>query len=330
MSKAIELCGISKVYEVYRARDGHSRSLSLLRYFRREKAYIPAVQDVSFSIDAGEVVGFLGGNGAGKTTTLKMLSGIIRPSGGHLSVLGYDPFKRRAEFLKSIALVMGQKQQLTWDLPPLESFHLHGAIYDIPAVECRRRIDELCALLSAGDIIRRPVRKLSLGERMKCELILSLLHRPSVLFLDEPTIGLDLEMQVAIRKFLGDYNKQFGATIILTSHYMADIEALANRIIVLDRGHVVFDGGRQALVKAHVNERRVSLRFSCAVSGEDLSAYGELINLDSESAELLVPEGQFASTVAQLLASFPVTDISIQNPSLEQAFPRLLLPKEHA
>ncbi|AZE11386.1 ABC transporter, ATP-binding protein [Pseudomonas chlororaphis subsp. aureofaciens] len=327
MSKAIELCDVSKVYEVYRASDGHSRSL--LRYFRREKEFIPAVRDVSFSIDAGEVVGFLGGNGAGKTTTLKMLSGIVRPSSGHLSVLGHEPFKRRPEFLKSITLVMGQKQQLTWDLPALESFHLHGALYDIPPAECRRRIDELCELLSAGDIARRPVRKLSLGERMKCELILSLLHRPSILFLDEPTIGLDLEMQVAIRKFLVDYNKAFGATIILTSHYMADIEALANRVIVLDRGQVVFDGGRQALVKAHVSERRVCLRFSSAVSDESLRPYGELIRLDNEGAELLVPEEQVAKTVAQLLASFPVTDISIQSPSLEQAFPRLLLPREH-
>ncbi|MNB58299.1 Daunorubicin/doxorubicin resistance ATP-binding protein DrrA [compost metagenome] len=328
MSKAIELCGISKVYEVYRARDDQSRSL--LRYFRREKTYVPAVTDVSFSIDAGEVVGFLGGNGAGKTTTLKMLSGIVRPSGGHLSVLGHDPFKRRAEFLKSIALVMGQKQQLTWDLPALESFHLHGALYDIAPVECRRRIDELCQLLSAGDIIRRPVRKLSLGERMKCELILSLLHRPSILFLDEPTIGLDLEMQVAIRKFLLEYNRESGATIILTSHYMADIEALANRVIVLDQGRVVFDGARQALVKAHVNERQVSLRFSSQVGSDELSVYGTLLSLDSDSAELLVPEEQFADTVGQLLANFPVTDISIQTPSLEQAFPRLLLPKEHA
>ncbi|MDI2590153.1 ATP-binding cassette domain-containing protein [Pseudomonas sp. N3-W] len=328
MSKAIELCDISKVYEVYRARDGNSRSM--FRYFRREKVYIPAVRDVSFSIDEGEVVGFLGSNGAGKTTTLKMLSGIVRPSGGHLSVLGFEPFKRRAEFLKSIALVMGQKQQLTWDLPALESLRLHGALYEIPAADCKRRIKELCELLSADEIIHRPVRKLSLGERMKCELILSLLHRPSVLFLDEPTIGLDLEMQVAIRKFLFDYNKEFGATIILTSHYMADIEALANRVIVLDRGQVVFDGGRQALVKAHVSERRVSLRFSSGVCGESLRAYGNLISLDNESAELLVPEEQFAKTVAQLLASFPVTDISIQSPSLEQAFPRLLMPREHA
>ncbi|MDR6676239.1 ABC transporter ATP-binding protein [Pseudomonas oryzihabitans] len=328
MSKVIEMSGVSKVYKVYQACDGHSRSL--LRYFRREKSYISAVQDISFKIDEGEVVGFLGGNGAGKTTTLKMLSGIVRPSSGNLSVMGFDPFDRRAQFLKSISLVMGHKQQLTWDLPAIESFNLHGAIYDISAVECRRRIDELCSLLSAEDLITRPVRKLSLGERMKCELILSLLHRPRVLFLDEPTIGLDLEMQIAIRKFLCDYNRQFGATLILTSHYMADIEALANRVIVLDRGHVVFDGGRQELVKAHVNERRVSLRFSRAVNGEDLCAYGDLIDINNEGADLLVSEEHFASTVTQLLSSFPVTDISIQSPSLEQAFPRLLTPRKHA
>ncbi|WP_449433858.1 ABC transporter ATP-binding protein [Pseudomonas putida] len=326
MSKAIELCDISKVYEVHRAKEGETPSL--LRHFRREKDHIHAVSNVSFSVAPGEVVGFLGGNGAGKTTTLKMLSGIVRPSSGRVSVLGHEPFKREALFLKSIALVMGQKQQLTWDLPALESFHLHGALYDIPAAECQRRITELCDLLAAGDIIRRPVRKLSLGERMKCELMLSLLHRPSVLFLDEPTIGLDLQMQVAIRQFLLDYNRAFGATVVLTSHYMADIEALAERIIVLDHGRMVFDGPRQQLLKAHVPERRVCLRFSAPVSAESLQAFGTLASLDAQSAELLVPEARLAQAVAQLLARFAVADISIHSPSLEQAFPRLLQPRE--
>lgn len=326
MFKAIELCNVSKAYELYRPSE---QSFSLFRYFFRKKTYIPAVKHASFSVEAGEVVGFLGGNGAGKTTTLKMLSGIISPSSGHLSVLGHDPFKRRPEFLKSIALIMGQKQQLTWDLSALESFHLHAALYEIPTMECRRRIDELCGLLSAGDIINRPVRKLSLGERMKCELILSLLHRPSVLFLDEPTIGLDLAMQVAIRNFLSDYNKEFGATIILTSHYMADIEALANRIIVLDQGQVIFDGERQALVKAQVSERKIFLRFSSAVLSESLRAYGTLNKFDAYGAEILVLEEQVVETVAALLAGFPVADISIQPPSLEQAFPQLLLAREN-
>ena len=328
MSNAIELCDISKVYEAYRPRERRPRNI--LEYFQRKKMFIPAVTNVSFSVKAGEVVGFLGGNGAGKTTTLKMLSGIVRPSGGCLSVLGYDPFKRRPEFLKSIALVMGQKQQLTWDLPALESFHLHSAIYSIPPTECRRRIEDLSELLMAGDIIRRPVRKLSLGERMKCELILALLHRPSVLFLDEPTIGLDLEMQIVIRKFLSEYNKAFGATIILTSHYMADIEALANRIIVLNRGQIAFDGDRQELVRAQVPERRVYLRFSSPVEGEFLKAFGNLISLDNEGAELSLAEEQFTEKVGQILSSFPVIDISIPSPSLEQAFPRLLLPEESA
>ncbi|MBJ9978113.1 ATP-binding cassette domain-containing protein [Pseudomonas sp. S75] len=328
MSKAIELHDISKIYEVYRPRNANSRNV--LAYFRREKMSIPAVRDVSFSIDAGEIVGFLGSNGAGKTTTLKMLSGIVRPSSGQVSVLGHEPFRRRAEFLKSIALVMGQKQQLTWDLPALESFHLQGALYDIGAGECRRRIDQLCTLLSAEDIVRRPVRKLSLGERMKCELILSLLHRPQVLFLDEPTIGLDIAMQLAIREFLKLYNQEFGATIVLTSHYMADIEALANRVIVLDQGRVVFDGARDALVKAHVNERHVTIRLSRAVAADELSTYGKLIQLEGDSAEILVAQEQVANTLAQLLAHLPVTDISMQAPSLEQAFPRLISPKEHA
>lgn len=325
MSKVIELSAVSKVYRVHRT-DQASRNL--FRYFRREQISISAVKDVSFSIDEGEVVGFLGSNGAGKTTTLKMLSGIIRPSAGSLCVLGQEPFKRQRDFLKSIALVMGQKQQLTWDLPALESFHLQAALYDIPPTERRQRIKELCELLSADDIIHRPVRKLSLGERMKCELMLSLLHRPNILFLDEPTIGLDLAMQAAIRKFLFDYNKETGATIILTSHYMADIEALADRVIVLNEGGIVFDGDRQALVKAQVSERQVSLRFSLPVCRESLLAYGTLISLTPDGAEILVPDGQVTDAVARLLASLPVTDISIQRPSLEQAFPRLLLAKE--
>lgn len=324
MSGVIELSGVSKVYQAYK---GDNNSNNWLRFFRRNKVYIPAVRDVSFSIDAGEVVGFLGSNGAGKTTTLKMLSGIIRPSAGHLLVLGQQPFKRQREFLKSIALVMGQKQQLTWDLPALESFHLQAALYDIRAVDCRQRIERLCKLLSVDEIIHRPVRKLSLGERMKCELMLALLHRPSVLFLDEPTIGLDLATQTAMRKFLCDYNKEFGATIILTSHYMADIEALADRIIVLDDGSVVFDGDRQALVKAYISERQISLRFSSPVGRELLLAHGTVIYLDAHKAEILVPEKQVAQVAAHLLATFPVADISIQRPSLEQAFPLLLKSK---
>lgn len=328
MSSVIELRGISKIYEVYQPRK--QRPSNILEYFRREKTYISAVKNISFSVKSGEIVGFLGGNGAGKTTTLKMLSGIIQPTEGYVSVRGYDPFKRQPGFLKSIALVMGQKQQLTWDLPAIESLYLHGAIYSISGTECARRIDELSELLMTGDIIRRPVRKLSLGERMKCELMLALLHRPSILFLDEPTIGLDVGMQIAIRKFLVEYNKSFNATIILTSHYMADIEALANRIVVMNRGHIAFDGDRQALVSAQVPERRVCLRFSSPVDSASLRGFGNLISLDSKGAELSLPEEQLTKRIGQLLASFPVTDISIPSPSLDQAFPRLLLPEENA
>jgi len=325
MSNVIELSSVSKVYQVYKS---GRHSFNPLHYFRREQIYIPAVKDVSFVIEAGEIVGFLGGNGAGKTTTLKMLSGITRPTAGHLSVLGHEPFKRRPDFLKSIALVMGQKQQLSWDLPALESLQLQAVLYDIPAKERQRRIEDLCVLLSADDIIHRPVRKLSLGERMKCELILSLLHYPRILFLDEPTIGLDLTQQATIRKFLLDYNKEFGATIIITSHYMADIEALADRIIVLDKGAIAFDGDRRKFVKSQVSERKVSLKFSFPVSKEALMAYGSVIEVEGHGAEILISDERLTTAVAELLATFPVVDIAIQCPSLEQAFPRLMLEKE--
>jgi ABC-2 type transport system ATP-binding protein len=236
----IEVRELRKEYQVHRRQPGLGASLRSL--FRRRYEPVRAVDGISFSVGPGERVGFLGPNGAGKTTTLKVLSGLLHPSAGEVRVAGFVPARRETAFLKSITLVMGQKQQLLWDLPPSETFALNRAIYEIPRPEFESRMRELVELLDLSGVVDKPTRQLSLGERMKCELCISLLHRPSVLFLDEPTIGVDITMQARIREFIANYNRRHGATIILTSHYMADVTALCKRIIVIDHGRLLFDG----------------------------------------------------------------------------------------
>ena len=220
----VRASGLSKTYRVADKQPGLGGTVR--HFLRRRTRYVAAVKTVSFSIEPGEVVGFLGPNGAGKTTTLKMLTGLIHPSGGELEVAGHRPWRRHREFLDSITLVMGQKQQLIWDLPPLDSLRVNAAVYGIPDGVARRRIDALAEMLELGEELTRPVRKLSLGQRMKAELLAALLHEPQVLFLDEPTLGLDVNAQARVRQFLADYNRRTGATVLLTSHYMADITAL--------------------------------------------------------------------------------------------------------
>ncbi len=238
---------LRKHYRVHHKAPGIKGSLQA--FVRREYQDVRAVDDITFTIEAGEVVGFLGPNGAGKTTTLKMLSGLLYPSGGEVSVLGYTPFQRRNEFLRQITLVMGQKQQLIWDLPAIETFEVNRAIYDLPDREYHQAVAELTDLLGLEGLLTKQVRKLSLGERMKCELAAALLHRPKVLFLDEPTIGLDVTMQANVRRFIAEYNVRFEATVLLTSHYMADVTALCKRIIVIDKGRLLYDGDFQALIE---------------------------------------------------------------------------------
>ena len=234
MSAVISVRGLRKEYQVHHKEGGFLGSLKSL--VNRRYSTVTAVAGVSFEIGEGEIVGFLGPNGAGKTTTLKMLSGLLHPSGGEVSVLGFEPRHRQSSFLRSITLVMGQKQQLAWDLAAVDSFLLNRVIYDIPQEVYRRRIGELSEMLSLHEVLNRPVRKLSLGERMKCELALALLHQPKILFLDEPTIGLDINMQRAVRDFIAAYNQRYQATVMLTSHYMDDVEALARRVMVVDGG----------------------------------------------------------------------------------------------
>ena len=254
----IEVSGLSKTYRVPVRKPGLAGAVRSL--FSREVKEVNAVVDVSFRIAPGERVGFLGPNGAGKTTTLKMLSGLLYPTAGRVTVGGFVPQDRHPAFLQQITLVMGQKQQLLWDLPAEESFELNRAMYGVERADFRRTLDELVAMLRAEPLLQKPVRNLSLGERMKCELIAALVHRPSVLFLDEPTIGLDVEMQVQVRQFIAEHNRSTGATVLLTSHYMQDIAALTPRLLIIDQGRLRYDGDLAALSREVAPERRVVVR----------------------------------------------------------------------
>src|SRR5215475_10322912 len=269
---------LTKHYEVHEKQEGFLGSLRAL--FHREYRAVKAVEDISFEIAAGEIVGFLGPNGAGKTTTLKMLSGLLHPTSGEVTVAGFTPKRRQREFLTTITLVMGQKQQLIWDLPAADSFLVNQAIYEIPDDVYRQRVGELTEMLGLAGLLNKQVRKLSLGERMKCELAAALLHGPKVLFLDEPTIGLDVNMQQAVRDFVAGYNERHGATVLLTSHYMADVEALAERVLVIDGGQLVFDGNLSALVAERAPNKVLKLQLAQPVSSARLEAFAPVRMLD--------------------------------------------------
>ncbi len=283
------------------------------------RAYVStdAVADVSFTIAAGEIVGFLGPNGAGKTTTLKCLSGLLHPDAGSVRVLGFEPFQRKADFLKRITLVLGQRTSLLWDLPALDAFAVNKAMYRIPDIEYKRSLDELVALLDLDLLLTKQVRLLSLGERMRCELAGSLLHRPQVLFLDEPTLGLDVNGQAAIRSFLASYNAANGATVLLTSHYMGDVTALAKRVLVIDRGSLRFDGDLQQLVHDHSPHRLIRLTFRAPVERSILSTYGEVVAVDGVLASLRVAREATTSVVSRLLADLTVDDVAIEDEPIE-------------
>jgi ABC-2 type transport system ATP-binding protein len=279
------------------------------------------VDGISFELAAGEVVGFLGPNGAGKTTTLKMLSGLLHPSGGEVSVLGHAPSRREKDFLRQITLVMGQRNQLVWDIPAADSFELNRAIYRIPRPEFRQTLDELEALLELGPLMGKPVRTLSLGERMKCEIAAALLHRPKVVFLDEPTIGLDVTMQRRIRSFLAEYNQRYGATILLTSHYMADVEALCRRVLVIHHGRLLFDGELAALVQRFTAHKTIVVRLEDCTT--DLSVYGEVVSCDEGLATLRVAKNLTARVTERLLADLPVVDLTVEDPPIEEVIERV-------
>jgi ABC-2 type transport system ATP-binding protein len=312
----IEVDRLRKWYRVHRRAPGLAAALRSL--FHRAYEDVKAVEDVSFSISAGERVGFLGPNGAGKTTTLKVLSGLLYPTEGRVSVAGFLPQERARGFLEQITLVMGQKQQLLWDLPPSETFLLNRAIYDIPRKQYDGTMAELTELLELGPLLGKPARQLSLGERMKCELAVALLHRPRVLFLDEPTIGLDVSMQATVRGFVRAYNERFGATVLLTSHYMEDVAALCPRVMVIDKGHLIYDGGLSELVRRVRPDKRMLLRLSRPVERRDLEALGSVIEHRDAEAIVQVSQDALQPAVARALASLPLTDLTVEDPPLEE------------
>jgi viologen exporter family transport system ATP-binding protein len=294
----VHVAGLEKVFRVPEREAGLRASVASL--FRRRWREVRAVDGVSFDVGAGEIVGFLGPNGAGKTTTLKMLSGLLHPTGGEARVLGHVPWKRERDYLRRMTLVMGNRNQLQWDLPALDSFELNRAIYRLAREDFRTTRDELIELLDIGDLVRKPVRQLSLGERMKVEVVGSLLHLPQVLFLDEPTIGLDVTMQKRIRSFIAAYNERYGATVLLTSHYMADVEALCRRVIVIHHGQLLFDGRLDALADRFGTYKTI-----------------QAVLADGETMTVQVPRTETSAATARLLAEHEVHDLTVEDPPIE-------------
>lgn len=313
MDEIIKLSLLSKHFKVPVRESGLRASLGSL--LKRKFRTVKAVDEIDFTIDPGEVVGFLGPNGAGKTTTLKMLSGLLYPTSGTASVLGYVPSRRQHDFLRQIALVMGNRQQLVWDLPALDSFDLMRSIYSISRTDFTRTRDEFIDLLELKDLVTKPVRNLSLGERMKVEIAGALLHRPKVLFLDEPTLGLDVTMQRRIRSFVAEYNQRFGATVLLTSHYMADVEALCRRVIVIHHGKLLFDGPLSRLVEQFSAFKTVGVTLQTPTGS--LDKYGQVISQDGTRFVLRVPKAETAQVTARILADLPVDDLNVEDPPIE-------------
>jgi viologen exporter family transport system ATP-binding protein len=282
---------------------------------RRETRAVPAVDGISFEIAPGEIVGFLGPNGAGKTTTLKMLAGLLFPTSGEVRVLGFEPSRRQSAYLRQMTMVMGNRNQLQWDLPALDSYELLRAIYRLHPDDFKQTRDEFIELLDLGELVRKPVRNLSLGERMKVETAAALLHRPQVLFLDEPTIGLDVTMQKRIRSFVAEYNQRYGATVLLTSHYMADVQALCKRVIVIHHGRILFDGELSALATRFGAEKTIGVTLKEGTP--DLSAYGEVIGNEDGKVSLKVSRTDAPEVAGRILRDLQVADLTIEDPPIE-------------
>jgi ABC-2 type transport system ATP-binding protein len=320
----IRVDDLVKTFRVHRRPAGLGAAIRSI--FRRKYEIVRAVAGVSFKIERGERVGFLGPNGAGKTTTLKVLSGLLHPTAGRVEVNGFEPRRRDPAFLKGITLVMGQKNQLLWDLPAAETYALNRALFDVPRDEYRETLDELSKLLDLANLSTKPTRQLSLGERMKCELAAALLHRPRTLFLDEPTIGLDVSMQVAIREFIRSYNQRYEATVLLTSHYMQDVTALCPRVIVIDKGSLIYDGDLRALVKKVHPNKLVSFTMAGPIGPGELERLGEVVSSESGRVVLRVPQDRLRDLVSHALANLPVVDLSVEDPPVEDIMRELFRP----
>jgi ABC-2 type transport system ATP-binding protein len=301
----------------------------LRSFVRRTYQEVRAVQEISFSVQEGEMVGFIGPNGAGKTTTLKMIAGLMHPTSGEARVVSEIPWQRTPSYLRRISMVMGNKSQVMWDIPPLDSYAVLGAIYRVPKSDLKQRIDELATLLEVGDLLTKPARNLSLGERMKCELIAALLHHPSVLFLDEPTLGLDVSTQRRLREFIGEYNRRTGATIILTSHYMQDVEALCSRLIVIHHGQLLYDGPLSQLVQRIAPFKLVKLTLDTerTIADLDLPAGAEIVQQEGEQLTIRVGRHATPGVTAQLLNTLPILDLTVEEPAIEAVIDQIYTDK---
>ncbi len=318
---------LKKFYQIHKKEPGLAGSLKSL--FVRKYEDVKAVNNISFNIEEGELVGFIGPNGAGKTTTLKCLSGLLYPTSGKISVLGFNSWERKAEFLKQIALVMGQKNQLWWDLPPMETFILNKEIYGVSNEEFKKTLSRLVGLLEVEDILKIQVRKLSLGQRMKCELIAALLHSPKVLFLDEPTIGLDVVMQKKMRDFIKEYNRRYKATIILTSHYMGDVQELCQRVLIIDKGKLVFDGQLAEIVQKYADYKLISVILSKEVDPKILNGIGKVKEFNYPKLILTVKRNETSKLAAKVLEKLPVADLNIEEPPIEDIIRELFTGKKY-
>ncbi len=319
----ISVSNLSKHYSVYKKEPGLIGSLKSL--VNRKYETVKAVEDISFEIEEGEFVGFIGPNGAGKTTTLKCLSGLLYPTSGKVKVLGYFPFDRKTSFLKQISLVLGQKNQLWWDLPAMETFLLNKEIYEIEEKQFNETLEDLVTLLDAKQFLNIPVRKLSLGQRMKMELIAALIHRPKVLFLDEPTIGLDVVMQKKIREFLKNYNSKYKSTIILTSHYMDDVEELCKRVIIINYGRLLYDGGFEDLIKKHSPLKQITVVLDKEVDEKKINEFGNLYKYNYPEWVLRVRREDTNKVASEILKIFSVEDINIEDQEIDSVIRDLFI-----
>jgi ABC-2 type transport system ATP-binding protein len=312
----IEIEGLAKSYRVYQKQEGLLASVRGL--FHRTHRDVEAVRGIDLCVESGEFVAFLGPNGAGKTTTLKLLSGVINPTRGTARVMGHTPWRRENAYRRRFALVMGQKNQLWWDLPAQESFRLHQQIYCIEPAQFERRRDELVDLLGVGQLLAQPVRELSLGERMKMELIAALLHSPEVLFLDEPTIGLDVVAQHKIQQFLRHYQQQRKMTVLLTSHYMKDVAALCRRVVIIAQGQIMYDGSLTGIIDRFSSHKIITLVFPGDCVPEGLAQFGEVLEEQAPKVKLRVDRQVIAESLAAILARHTVEDVSVEDPPLEE------------